>query len=82
ATRRFVTRARQLAAAAAPVVVVTHGLVPTLLRSYLGGEPLTTKPWKDLRFPDVPMVSEPDRRAAARPSDRGGRRLADIDLSP
>lgn len=64
ATRRFVTTVRHLAALAAPdVVVVTHGLVLTLLRSHLGGEALTTRLWKDLQFPDVFTVSEPDRRA-------------------
>ena len=64
AGQRFVAGVRHHAAMPAQdVVVVTHGLVLTLLRAHLSGQPADVRSWKDLRFPDVLVLAEPDRRA-------------------
>lgn len=64
ATQRFAAAVRRHASTKSQdVVIVTHGLVLTLLRWHACGAELDTALWKDLRFPDILEMSEPDRRA-------------------
>lgn len=39
-----------------PLAIVSHGIVLTLLLSWIGGTPPNLKLWAEMRFPDVAAV--------------------------